>query len=69
MSERSDEVVDLLILFVNGTDLVVTDVEDFYYNEDTKMFAYKKDGWKSFVPREAVLYFGRTRDYHESEGE
>ena len=52
----------LLIVYENGNIITVVGVEDYGHLTDSDMFYFVKDGCKSFIPSNNVLYFGQ---FHE----
>ena len=52
----------LLIVYENGNIMTVVGVEDYGRCTGSDMFYFIKDGCKSFVPSNNVLYFGQ---FHE----
>lgn len=57
-------VYDVTIKFVDKTDKVIKKVSDFGLNE-CNCFYVEKNGYRTFIPRENVLYIGREFDLRE----
>ena len=56
---------DLLIIYEDGDEKTVFDVNDYRFVAESRMFEYIKNGHRSFVPVEKVRFFGRQFDYKE----
>lgn len=56
---------DLLILFKNGSRKVIVSVSDYGICDDKGVFHYVKNGYRSFVPIDSVIFFGRAFDFEE----
>ena len=54
---------NLLIIYVDGTEHVITDVNKHELSESNKCFEYRKNGYRSFVPVDAVRFFGTEFGY------
>ena len=55
----------LLIIYRDGEIKEVHGVSDYKFSADTGLFSYEKNGYRSFVPKEAARSFGRKSDYTE----
>lgn len=58
----SNYVNDLLIIFKSGRAKVISDVS-IYGIENGDMFYFIKNKYKSFIPVDGVIYFGRQFDF------
>lgn len=57
----SDAVYDLLIIYNDKTKHIVKHVSNYSIIDDC--FTYEKNGYRSFVPKDKVIFFGRRFDY------
>lgn len=58
---------DLLIIFNNGKEINVKDVDKSGYNKESRIVYFEKEEYRSFLPAENVLYFGNKYDYEQEE--
>lgn len=56
---------DALIKFVDGTEKIITKVDDFSVEPERQCFFVKKNGYIIFIPIDRVLYLGRKFDLEE----
>lgn len=56
---------DLLIIFWDGARKIVKNVSNYGYNDLSSSFYYDKNKYRSFIPREMVMFLGRKSDYEE----
>lgn len=56
-------VYDVLIIFENGFEKVIDGVSNYGINKETGCFYFEKNGYRSFVPKDNVVYFGRRFDW------
>lgn len=61
-----DKTFDLLIIFESEPNKIISGVTGYKYIEDCGLFAFDKDGWRSFLPKENVIFFGRRRDWEDN---
>ncbi len=54
---------DLMIIYNDGTEKVVKNITYHEFSERSNSFYYEKNGYHSFVPAQAVRFFGREFDY------
>ena len=54
---------DLLIIYKDGKEKVVKNVENYRVKAETGCFEYEKNNYRSFVPIKSVRFFGREFDY------
>lgn len=54
---------NLLIIYNDGTEKVVKNINYHEFSEKSNSFCYEKNGYRSFVPAQAVRFFGREFDY------
>lgn len=61
--------IDLLIIFTDGTEHVVHDVDEYgILNSSTGMLMYYiKNDHRNFIPTHAIRYIGSYANYHEEE--
>lgn len=57
-----DERFDLLIVFVDGSCRRIDGVQDYGFNSN-ELFQFTKNGYRGFIPKEQVRYFGRADLY------
>lgn len=50
------------IKFIDNTELVVSDVDDFGYNSDTGVYYVRRFGYRIFFNPKQVKYIGREFD-------
>lgn len=55
-------VYNILIIFDDGTRKVITSVSDYGISE-LGCFYFKKNNYKSFLPKEHIVFFGREFDW------
>ena len=56
---------DLLIIYHNGNEKIIKHVNKYGVLDSTGCFYYEKNGFRSFIPVNRVLFFGRLFDYVE----
>lgn len=56
----------LLIIYRDGSRKSIPGVTDYFCDKNAGVFWFNKNGYKSFVPIDTVLYFGREFDYNEA---
>lgn len=56
---------DLLIIYHNGNEKIIKHVNDYGVSDSDGCFYYEKNGFRSFIPVNRVLFFGRLFDYVE----
>ena len=56
------ECFDLLIVFVDGSCRRIDGVRDYGVNSH-ELFHFMKNGYRGFIPKEQVRYFGRADLY------
>lgn len=56
---------DLLIIYNNGDKKIIKRVNDYGVSDSAGCFYYEKNGFRSFVPVNRVMFFGRLFDYKE----
>lgn len=56
-------VFDLLIIYKTGEKKIVEGVSNYSMMDNGKCFSYEKNGYRSFVPVDSVVFFGREFDY------
>lgn len=56
-------VFDLLILFNDGTFKIVEEVSAYGFMFEGSIFWFDKNGYRSFLPKENINYFGREFDW------
>lgn len=54
---------DLLIIFTDGSEKVITDVNDWGFNTEGGNFYFIKNNYRAFLPKENIKFFGRRFDY------
>lgn len=52
---------DILIVFKEGSQKIISGVEEAKTEDD--LFMFKKNGYWGFLPKENVRYFGRRFDW------
>lgn len=57
-----NEKLDLLIIYRDGEEKIITNVDDSGINEEG-CFYCKKGKYRSFIPVDTVKFFGRVIDY------
>lgn len=57
------ESYDLLIIYNDGTEKVVKNINHYEFSEKSNCFCYEKNGYRSFVPVGALRFLGREFDY------
>lgn len=57
----NDVVYDLLIIFTDGSSITINGVENHWGEDD--VFIFKKNGYKNFLTKKNVTYFGRKFDW------
>lgn len=55
----------LLIIFKTGSPEKIIKVSNYGICDNHAVFFYEKNGYRSFVPIESVIFFGREFDYGE----
>jgi hypothetical protein len=58
-------VFNLLIRFKTGEDKVIAKVSNYGICNEKSVFYYEKNGYKSFIPVDSVIFIGREFDYLE----
>ena len=61
MSQK--KVFDLLIIYTDGTNKVVENVEDYGFKLESSLFYFIKNDFQGFIPKEEVRFIGRYIDY------
>lgn len=61
-------VFDLLIKYKDGNgnviDKIVSAVDDYCFSSELNMFYFEKNKYKSFMPCDNIIYFGREFDWN-----
>lgn len=60
------ELINLLIIYNDGTEKVITGVEWYENDSETRCFKILKNSHYLYVPVHAVRFFGRVCDYENS---
>lgn len=55
------KVFDLLIVFTNDQRKTIRNVSSTSYSDE--MFTFDKNGYRAYLPRENIKYFGRLFDW------
>ena len=55
-------VFEIKVIFIDGTEKILSDVADFGYNKDTGVYYAVKNGYKVFFNPSQVMYIGRKFD-------
>lgn len=64
MNKEEKETFELLIVREKGSTNVITEVENYgVLPNNPDVFYYIKNGWRGFVPKQGVIYFGRRDLY------
>lgn len=61
---QNEEVYDLLIIYKDGKEKIVKNVSNYTYTVEGNVFRYEKNGYRSFIPANAVRFLGRAFDYN-----
>ena len=56
----------LLIIYKNGIEKVVANVDGYEHRPDKGVFVFRKNGYHNFVVASNVCYFGRYDSYYEN---
>lgn len=56
-------VFELLIVFKDNTKKIIKDVENFGVLFNGETYWFEKHGYKSYCPKEGILFFGRAFDW------
>ena len=56
---------DLLIIYNNRDEKIIKRVNDYGVSDSARCFYYEKNGFRSFIPVNRVMFFGRLFDYEE----
>lgn len=56
---------DLLIIYNNRDEKIIKHVNDYGVSDSAGRFYYEKNGFRSFIPVNRVLFFGKLFDYEE----
>lgn len=59
----SSDSYNLLIIYATGDRKVVKNISGYGHQQEGKIFYYVKNGYRSFVPIDGVVFFGREFDY------
>lgn len=57
----------LLIIYKDGTQKIIEHVNAYGIDKETDCFFFVKNGYRNFVPKDRVLFFGREFDWSEEE--
>lgn len=57
------ETFDLLIIYNNGDERIIYNVNDYRIEPEKGVFVFDKNGYRHFVPIANVMYFGRYDSY------
>jgi hypothetical protein len=57
----NDVVYDLLIIFTDGQSKTISGVSNYHCMDE--VFFFEKNGYRSFLPKENIKYFGRKYDW------
>lgn len=57
----------LLIIYEDGSQKIIEHVNTYGIDKDTDCFYFAKNGYRGFVPKDRVLFFGRDFDLSEEE--
>lgn len=60
-----EERFDLLIIYWDGREKVIKNVECYKYDEGSELFAYEKNGYRAFLPKDMIRFIGRKSDYYD----
>lgn len=55
----------LLIIYRDGEEAKIENVEAYGTLTDDKLFYYLKNGFRGFMPMDAVSFIGKAKDYYE----
>ena len=55
----------LLIIYRDGETVKVDDVEAYGTITTDKLFYYLKNGFRGFMPMDAVSFIGKAKDYYD----
>ena len=56
---------DLLIIYYNGDKKIIKHVNYYGISDSSGYFYYEKNGFRSYIPVNRVMFFGRLFDYEE----
>ena len=61
-------VFDLLVKYKNGKgdtiDKIISSVSGYGLSKETNLFYFEKNGYKGFLPKDNIIYFGREFDWN-----
>lgn len=57
------ETVNLLITFDDGSFMTVEDVTSYGFEKESGCFYYWKGSWKSYLPKEHIVYIGKKENW------
>ena len=53
----------LLIIYDDWSQKRIEDVNTYGINQNTYCFYFEKNGYRSFIPKDHILFFGREFDW------
>ena len=59
----------LLIIYTDGSEHKVSNVEDYGFMEGEGMYYFQKKRYRGFFPKESIKFIGRDFDYNNKESE
>ena len=60
-----EECFDLLIIYSDGSEKVVKNIESYKYDDESELFTYEKKGYRAFLPKNMIRFIGKWSDYKE----
>ena len=61
----NEELFTLLIIYRDGEEVKIDGVEAYGTLTNDRLFYYLKNGFRGFMPIDAVSFIGKANDYYE----